>query len=82
MPGGPFLHPDSQQTYIFSQYHYDAGEDIYGKGFGYNWPFGMENWVNLEGKYLHLVADMSRYDTDTVSVLAQDFVSSRSTSKS
>ena len=28
----------------------------------------MENWVNLEGKYLHLVADMSPYDTDTVSV--------------
>ena len=33
----------------------------------------MENWVNLEGNYMHLVADMSTYTgsaapTDTVSV--------------
>ena len=37
------------------------------------WPFGKENWVNLQGKYIHLVADMSAYtasadDSDTVSV--------------
>ena len=37
------------------------------------WPFGKENWVNLQGKFMHLVADMSAYtasaaDSDTVSV--------------
>ena len=37
------------------------------------WPFGKENWVNLEGKFMHLVADLSAYtdsaaDTDIVSV--------------
>ena len=42
-------------------------------GTGYIWPFGMENWCNLEGKYLHIVADMSAYtssaaDSDEVSV--------------
>ena len=42
-------------------------------GKGYVWPFGKENWCNLEGRYMHLVADMSLYvataaNTDTVSV--------------
>ena len=25
------------------------------------WPFGAEHWCNLEGKYLHIVSDMSQY---------------------
>ena len=42
-------------------------------GKGMVWPFGKENWCNLEGRYVHLVADMSRYvasasNSDTVSV--------------
>ena len=37
------------------------------------WPFGKENWCNMKGRYLHMVADMSMYeltaaDSDTVSV--------------
>ena len=75
VPGGPFLHPDNQDTYVFDQraYEKDGGYDPFGKGRGYVWPFGLEKWVNLEGKFMHLVADMSAYtgtaaDSDTVSV--------------
>ena len=37
------------------------------------WPFGKEIWCNLEGQYMHMVADMSDHvatalDSDTVSV--------------
>ena len=37
------------------------------------WPFGKENWCNLEGRYLHMVADMSQQiasaeNSDTVTV--------------
>ena len=37
------------------------------------WPFGKENWCNMQGRYLHLVADMSQHvstaaDSDEVSV--------------
>ena len=42
-------------------------------GRGKVWPFGKENWCNLEGQYLHMVADMSQHvstaaDSDTVSI--------------
>ena len=33
--------------------------DPHGMGEGLVWPFGGENWCNLQGKYIHLVADMS-----------------------
>ena len=36
-------------------------EDPFVKGLGYVWPYGKENWVNLEGKFMHIVADMSAY---------------------
>ena len=75
VPGGPFLDPDNQETYVFDKKaNVNAGgHDTYDKGRGYVWPYGMENWVNLEGKYMHIVADMSAYTdsatvTDTVSV--------------
>ena len=28
------------------------------------WPYGAENWCNLEGSYLHFVADLSHLMTD------------------
>ena len=75
VPGGPFLHPDNQDTYVFDQlaYYHSGGWDPFSKGRGYVWRFGLEKWVNLEGKFMHLVADMSAYtatalDSDTVSV--------------
>ena len=30
-------------------------------GRGMIWPFGGEYWCNLEGKYLHIVSDMSAF---------------------
>ena len=73
MPGGSFLHPDNQDTYVYDRRAYILNEDPFSKGRGYVWPFGKENWVNLQGKLVHLVADMSAYtasaaDSDTVSV--------------
>ena len=37
------------------------------------WPFGKEDWCNMKGRYFHMVADMSQYesiaaDSDIVSV--------------
>lgn len=26
-----------------------------------DWPFGKENWCNMEGQYVHMVADMSEH---------------------
>ena len=34
------------------------------QGRGYVWPFGKETWCNLEGRYLHLVADLSKEVTE------------------
>ena len=73
--GGPFLDPSNPKTYV---YDYNAavradGGDIFSKGLGMVWPFGKENWCNLEGRYLHMVADMSQQiasaeNSDTVTV--------------
>ena len=73
VPGGPFLHPDHQDTYVLDQWALNGGHDPFTKGSGYVWPFGKEHWVNLQGSFMHLVADMSAYtasaaDSDTVSV--------------
>ena len=59
VPGGPFLHPDHQDTYVYFLHYYNSNKDPFGKGRGYVWLFGKENWVNLEGRFMHLVADMS-----------------------
>ena len=36
------------------------------------WPFGKEDWCNLEGQYMHMVADLNHlkdtYDSYTMSV--------------
>ena len=29
------------------------------------WPFGKENWCNLEGRYMHMVADHSTVSAAT-----------------
>ena len=28
------------------------------------WRFGMENWCNLQGQYMHMVADVSEHADD------------------
>ena len=34
------------------------------------WPYGAENWCNLEGKYLHYVAELSQVLADHGSITA------------
>ena len=36
------------------------------------WPFGGENWCNLEGKFVHLVADVGRRSGSGVVCIAAD----------
>ena len=40
-----------------------ANKNPYGYGKGVIWPYGKENWCNLEGRYLHIVADMNNLMT-------------------
>ena len=58
-PGGPFLNLDNDSSYIEDPYTLKKGLNPLGKGVGKAWPYGAENWCNLEGRYLHLVADHS-----------------------
>ena len=53
------MDPNDPQSYAFDQRAYDKDMDVFELGVGKVWPFGKENWCNLEGRYLHLVADMS-----------------------
>lgn len=69
------MDPNDPQTYVLDQYAYNESEDPFKQGIGKVWPFGKENWCNLEGRYLHLVADMTQQlsqvtdpDTETISV--------------
>ena len=35
-------------------------------GLGMVWPYGAEHWCNLEGQYLHIVADLNElYATES-----------------
>ena len=34
-------------------------------GVGMVWPFGGEHWCNLEGQYLHIVADLNDLYVET-----------------
>ena len=46
MPGGPFLKPPDSSNYLYDEF------------FGYKaWPFGIELFPNLEGRYVHIVSD-------------------------
>ena len=73
VPGGPFLDPYQQSGHVFDQYAYDAGADPAAEGWtGYVWPFGKENWVNLQGKYIHIVSNTNV--SGTASFTANDLV--------
>ena len=72
-PGGPFLDPSDPTTFTYEKRAFDKAEDPFLVGQGMVWPFGKENWCNLEGRYLFMVADMSQHvssaaDSDKVSV--------------
>ena len=56
---GPFLDPNDSSSYVYDYSTDVGGHDAYGYGVGKVWPFGREDWCNLEGRYMHMVADMS-----------------------
>ena len=71
--GGPFLDVDDYSSYVFDAfaYRHEGGKDNFGKGRGMVWPYGKENWCNLEGTHLHFVADLrhlSSYDSITTTI--------------
>lgn len=72
--GGPFLDPSKQSTFVYSAKAYNNNYTVFHGQRGLVWPFGGEIWCNMEGRYLHFVADLSRYmpngSQDTVSICA------------
>lgn len=48
--GGPFMRTDDSTNYHDWADFYDTYTDI--------WNFGKEVWCNLEGRYMHIVADL------------------------
>ena len=57
--GGPFLKIDEDSSYVYDKRADLYAQDNFDKGRGYVWPYGAEIWCNLEGSYVHLVADLS-----------------------
>ena len=65
--GGPFLRTDDSSSYHYNDYvgwypywvNGAVDNDPFGYGEGMMWPYGAENWCNLEGTHLHLVADLN-----------------------
>ena len=39
------------------------------------WPFGKENWCNLQGQYMHMVADLEEHANNTGGVDDSDDIS-------
>ena len=61
--GGPFMRTDDIQSYS-----YDGFADVYTPE-GYVWNYGFEKFCNLEGRYTHIVADLSHLtDPFTISL--------------
>ena len=55
---------DDPSSYYFDNYVAEMDPSTYqvnpySQGTGMVWPYGAENWCNLEGTYLHIVADLS-----------------------
>ena len=50
-PGGPFMRTDDNANY----HSWTAS----GSTFNDIWNYGKEVWCNLEGRYMHIVADLS-----------------------
>ena len=59
--GGPFLRADTQESYVYDGYADENDtKNAFGQDQGTVWPYGDEQWCNLEGQYLHIVADLSQ----------------------
>ena len=54
---------DDPSSYVYDDFAASSSTspypDPFGQGTGMVWPYGAENWCNLEGSYLHFVADLS-----------------------
>ena len=71
--GGPHLDYNDSSSYVFSQKGFNDSMDPFSEGLGMVWPSGQELWCNLEGQYMHMVADQSDQvgsaaDSDTVTM--------------
>ena len=49
-------------------WYYDAQTALYNGGDGTTWTFGIEKWCNLEGRYMHIIADFSHLSSYTMSL--------------
>ena len=58
-PGGPFLRTDDDDSYVEDDFAVSNSWNGLGQGVGMVWPYGAENWCNMEGSNLHIVADLS-----------------------
>lgn len=52
---------DDINSYYFDTLaeRYQTGQDPAGFGKGYVWKFGIEKFCNMEGRYMHIVGDLS-----------------------
>lgn len=57
--GGPFLRVDDINSYYFDRFAYDKNASPSAFGRGYVWKYGIEKFCNLEGRYMHIVADLN-----------------------
>ena len=61
--GGPFLNVDDPNSFVYHPKAEINDADPFGLGLGIIWPNGKEIWCNLEGSYLHIVADLNNLMT-------------------
>ena len=56
--GSPFQQVDDPDSYVLSHRAKKDNLNFYNQGEGLVWPFGAEHWCNLEGEYVHIVANL------------------------
>ena len=63
---------DDDDSYVEDDLAVNNNWNGLGQGIGKVWPYGAENWCNMEGSNLHIVADLSHlvsaYTTFTASI--------------
>lgn len=59
--GGPFMRIDDVESYFYDQQAANLGYGN-GPGTGFVWKYGLEQFCNMEGQFMHIVADLSHFD--------------------
>ena len=60
--GGPFMRTDDPESYTTWSYQDVSKINDYGNQL---WKFGKEIWCNLEGRYMHIIADLRHLEGAT-----------------